>query len=79
MPTAIAQVQSEIHKLCFKAADYEGCVRANTQGGAHRVVIQEGASLNEGNACPVGFAYSGGGVTALRLYVPTSIFLIMPC
>ena len=59
---AIAQVDPKIHKLCIEAKDYPGCVKAQTSDKTpERVITQEGASLVEGNSCPVGMAYIGGG------------------
>ena len=64
--TALAQGQVDpaIHKLCIEAKDYAGCVRAmnGESNPSTRVIQSEGASLAEGNACPAGYAYRGGGV-----------------
>ena len=66
---AIDQVQAievdpKIHKLCIEAKDYAGCVRA-MNGDATMTTIREirsqGADMAEGNQCPSGFAYVGGG------------------
>lgn len=63
-PAVLAQmVDPKIHKLCVEAKDYAGCVRAmrgetsspTPQGNA------KGPDTSEGNQCPVGFAYIGGG------------------
>jgi hypothetical protein len=64
---ALGQVPAEIHRVCVDAKDYAGCVKVQTgtmvgPEGATRVILQEGASLAEGNSCPAGFAYRGGGV-----------------
>jgi len=59
----IAQVDPMIHKLCIEAKDYAGCVR--TMSGSiepgSRQVNSQGADIAEGNQCPDGFAYIGGG------------------
>jgi len=62
---AVAQtsVDPSIHKLCIEAKDYAGCVRA-MKGEAEpktRIIQSQGADLVEGNSCPAGFAYVGGG------------------
>jgi hypothetical protein len=64
---ALAQVAPEIHRLCVDAKDYAGCVKTQVgevagQSNAPRLVIQEGASLAEGNSCPASYAYRGGGM-----------------
>lgn len=62
---AAAEVDPKAHKLCLEAKDYQGCVRAMTgASGAtegQRTIIQQGASLADGNECPAGWAYIGGG------------------
>lgn len=58
------RVEPAIHKLCLEAKDYIGCVRAMTEGneeGGGRITKSQGADAIEGNQCPVGFAYIGGG------------------
>ncbi len=61
---AVAQsVEPKIHKLCVEAKDYVGCVRA-MKGDTSPAMPQgggRGAEVSEGNQCPVGFAYIGGG------------------
>ena len=62
---AMAQgvVEPAIHKLCVEAKDYAGCVRA-MKGEANptsRVINSQGADISEGNKCPSGYAYIGGG------------------
>ena len=57
--TANARVDPDVHKMCLQAKDYLGCVQA--QSGQQRITIDQGLSLSEGNACPVGMAYVGGG------------------
>lgn len=60
---AQVQVDPSIHKLCIEAKDYAGCVR--TMKGeslpASRVINSQGADISEGNQCPKGAAYVGGG------------------
>ena len=63
---ALAQgVEPRIHKLCLEAKDYAGCVRAmTTDVTAPKIIRQinsQGADLAEGNRCPAGYAYVGGG------------------
>ena len=62
---AIAQgaVEPAIHKLCVQAKDYAGCVRAMKGESlpASRVINSQGADISEGNQCPKGAAYVGGG------------------
>ena len=60
---AQAQVDPAIHKLCIEAKDYAGCVRAMKGESlpTSRVVNSQGADVVEGNSCPAGFAYVGGG------------------
>ena len=63
-PTAVnAEVDPEVHSICLKASDYAGCVKVQTEGIAAptRMIIQEGASISEGNACPDSHAYVGNG------------------
>ena len=63
-PIAVkAEVDPKVHKMCLKAVDYKGCVSENSNktSNSNRVITQQGSSVNEGNACPAGFAYSGGG------------------
>ena len=61
---ALAEVDPKIHKLCIEAKDYAGCVRA-MKGDTSQTVIREirsqGADISEGNQCPAGSAYMGGG------------------
>lgn len=60
---ALAQVDPKIHSLCIDAKDYAGCVKVQTSGGSpdSRVITQQGAPIVEGNSCPEGMAYIGGG------------------
>ena len=64
LPNAVnAGVDPEVHRICLKAADYVGCVKVQTKGSeaSTRMIIQEGASIAEGNACPDSHAYIGNG------------------
>ena len=59
-----ADVDPSIHKLCIEAKDYAGCVRAmkgDTTTTTIRAIQSQGADIAEGNQCPSGFAYVGGG------------------
>lgn len=61
--SAIASIPPDIHEQCLKATDYIGCVKAQ-QGlneQTSRVINQQGADVAEGNTCPAGYAYAGGG------------------
>jgi len=59
---AEAAVSPEHHKLCSEAKDYAGCVDAMTgKSASNRVITQQGADIAEGNQCPAGHAYIGGG------------------
>ena len=61
---ASAEVDPKIHKLCVEAKDYAGCVRAmrgDTTTTTIREIRSQGADIAEGNQCPAGFAYVGGG------------------
>jgi len=59
----MAQADPKIHKLCIEAKDYEGCVRAmkGSTEPCSRLINSQGADIEEGNQCTVGFAYIGGG------------------
>ena len=62
---AFAEVDPKIHKLCIEAKDYSGCVRSmkgetSTETTVNQIQRQ-GANLTEGNSCPSGHWYSGGG------------------
>ena len=60
---AAGDVAPEIHELCISATDYIGCIKAQ-QGlneETSRVINQQGADVAEGNSCPAGYAYAGGG------------------
>lgn len=62
-PVLAQNVDPKIHRLCIEAKDYAGCVRAmNGESVAPaRQVNSQGADIAEGNQCPAGFAYIGGG------------------
>ena len=63
IPVYAQSVDQKIHKLCIEAKDYAGCVRAmkGEDSGSQRVINQQGADVAEGNECPSGYAYVGGG------------------
>ena len=59
-----SEVDPKIHNLCVEAKDYAGCVRAmkgDTSPAAIRTINSQGADIAEGNQCPSGSAYMGGG------------------
>jgi hypothetical protein len=60
-----AEISPKIHKLCLEAKDYAGCVKAMTgapdSSSPQRLINQQGADIVDGNQCPNGFAYIGGG------------------
>ena len=60
---AVAEVDPKIHKLCIEAKDYLDCVRAmkGETTPTSRIINSQGADIAEGNQCPAGFAYVGGG------------------
>ena len=57
------QMDPKIHKLCLEAKDYAGCVRAmnGDTSSTTRQINSQGADIAEGNQCPSGWAYVGGG------------------
>ena len=61
--TNASEVDPKIHKLCIEAKDYAGCVRAmrGDTSSTTRQIRSQGADIAEGNQCPSGFAYVGGG------------------
>ena len=75
LPTDVnAGVDPEIHKLCLPAADYIGCVKAQSgNSNQMRITLDEGVALSEGNACPANMAYVGGG-TCQRVKCDNSAF-----
>ena len=59
---AKAEVDPKIHKMCLQAKDYLGCVQAQKNGtNPSPTVVIDGGVSPTGNACPLGFAYSGNG------------------
>ena len=60
-PVEAGDVDPSIHKLCVEAKDYAGCVRSMKGDTSVRVINSQGADVAEGNQCPSGSAYMGGG------------------
>ena len=60
-PVQAGDVDPSIHKLCIEAKDYAGCVRSMKGDTSVRVINSQGADVAEGNQCPAGSAYMGGG------------------
>ena len=60
-PVRSGDVDPSIHKLCVEAKDYAGCVRSMKGDTSVRVINSQGADIAEGNQCPAGSAYMGGG------------------
>ena len=63
---AFANVNPKIAEFCLKAQDFQGCVKSLSGDSSRstttvRQIQQKGADLAEGNQCPAGFAYIGGG------------------
>jgi hypothetical protein len=62
---ASPKVDPSTHKLCIQAKDYVGCVRAMNGEAlspeSSRTITSQGADVAEGNQCPAGYAYIGGG------------------
>ena len=56
-----SDISPKIHKLCIEAKDYAGCVRSMKGDTSVRVINSQGADVAEGNKCPAGSAYVGGG------------------
>ena len=76
IPFVYAGVDLEVHKLCLPAADYAGCVKAmKGDTGANRIIMDQGVSLSEGNACPEGYAYKGGGTCQIVECYGSGLFL----
>ena len=77
---ASANVDPKIAEFCLKAQDFQGCV--NSMSGKKpeatettiRQVQQQGANLTEGNSCPKGFVYSGGGYCQRVVCMSRGIF-----
>ncbi len=70
------EVDPKIHNLCIEAKDYAGCVRAmkgDTSPGTIRTINSQGADIAEGNKCPAGMAYIGGGnCQMVRCFYPAT-------
>lgn len=69
MAPASARVDPEVHKICASVQDYLGCVKAQTgnsasPGTTNTIINREGLVTNEGNKCPDGWAWKGGGYCA---------------
>ena len=60
MTAQAAEVDPKIHKLCIEAKDYAGCVRA-MKGEDTPVMRVIQTQSSDGNQCPSGSAYMGGG------------------
>jgi len=63
---AFANVDPKIAEFCLKAQDFQGCVKSmsgDSSGSTTtiRQIQQRGADIAEGNQCPEGYAYLGGG------------------
>ena len=63
---AEASVDPKIAEFCLKAQDFQGCVKSMSGDSSGttttiRQIQQKGADIAEGNQCPSGFAYIGGG------------------
>ena len=61
-----AEVDPKIHKLCLPAADYAGCIKAQTTKSTDipSLRVIQGKTELSGNSCPRGFAYNGAGKCA---------------
>ena len=57
---AAVEVDPKIHKLCIEAKDYSGCVRSMKGEEAAPIRVIQTQST-DGNQCPAGSAYMGGG------------------
>ncbi len=69
---AFAEVDPKVHKMCLPAQDYPGCVKLHSGiTSQRRTIVDEGLALDEGNSCPSGMAYIGGGTcrSVVCLYV----------
>ena len=63
---AVAIIDPKVAEFCLKAHDFQGCVKSmsgDSSGSTTtiRQIQQKGADIAEGNQCPSGFAYIGGG------------------
>ena len=70
IPALAYEVDPKIHSMCIEAKDYAGCVRAMTGDTTNRLINSQGADIAEGNSCPAGYAYRGGG-TCQAVECPT--------
>jgi hypothetical protein len=64
LPTAVsAEVDPKVHKLCLPAADYQGCIKAQTTKPTDipSIRVIQGKTELTGNSCPTGYAYAGAG------------------
>ena len=65
IPVSAQGVEPRVHEMCSEAKDYAGCVRAMTtdisEPPVQRLINSNGADIAEGNQCPAGWAYVGGG------------------
>ena len=63
VPAPSLAVDDEIHEKCIAAADYRGCIEvfSGKEAGSKRIIIDQGIATNEGNECPYGYGYKGGG------------------
>ncbi len=58
-----AELDTEVHKLCLQAADYVGCLKAQTKN--KKIIAGEISENGESlivNSCPEGNAYVGNGL-----------------
>lgn len=75
---AFAEVDPKIHKLCIEAKDYSGCVRSMKGETSTETTVnqihRQGANLTEGNSCPAGHWYSGGGYCHRVICIKSGLF-----
>ena len=66
LPTAVnANVDPEVHNLCLRAVDYQGCVNAHSgKSNAMEIFNNPGTATSKGNSFPYGYAYIGQGYCA---------------
>ena len=76
VPVEATEVAPKVHKLCIEAKDYAGCVKAmkgDTSPETVRTINSQGADIAEGNKCPAGMAYIGGGnCQMVRCFYPAT-------
>ena len=59
---ADANVDPNVAEMCMKVVDFKGCVETMSGKPSNkRIIIDQGVSLPDGNICPEGYAYVGGG------------------